>query len=321
MNPNDLPGVVPARDFHVRTLVERLREQGCRPPSATGRRSPCSKRRSHGSRTRSAPRPCGNGAEVAGTGRNRGRPAHDEATEERIAQLSDELASREATIALLLEQVRLSDEAEEASARMGEQLGGWVDEVERRVVGQRLTSRPTYCDELPDRAVCAATCWRQSFDKERRSWDLLQARRQPPKVERLRARFTEVAGESDTSVAAVRALEQENQQLRAAYHDLAARSCPAHEVDADRSPRNSRRCRLEPARRGRPGLQRGARRPAVREHNEHEAELNAMRSQLSRESPRKWEEHSQRRRSLRLAASADLELRRRRARSARSPAP
>jgi hypothetical protein len=212
-----------------------------------------------------------------------GQPAHDEAAEERIAELGKELASREETIALLLEQTRLADEAEAASRAEWEQLHSWVQEVERRVADQTAPGT-----ELRDQLAAernSSELLRQAAEKEQRSSEV-QRQALVAEVERLRARFTEVAGESDTSLAALQALEHENQELRAAYDTLARHSVAEHEMDAIVA-------ELQTARQQQAALAQELRTQhdeRLREHNEHEATLNALRSQLARDSLRRQEE-------------------------------
>jgi len=223
-------------------------------------------------------------AEGQGLNTYQGQPAHDEEAEERIAQLGKELASREETIALLLEQTRLADEAEAASRAEWEQLHNWVQEVERRVADQNDPG--TEIREQLAAESRTSELLRQAAEREQRSWEV-QRQALVAEVERLRARFTEVAGESDTSVAALQALEHENRELRAAYDTMARNSVPEHEMDAVVA-------ELQTARRQHAALAQELRThqdDRQRERNEQEAALNALRSQLARDSLRRQEEH------------------------------
>src|SRR5947208_13938421 len=56
-----------------------------------------------------------------------------EAARRQVASLTAEIASREETISLLLEQARLFEEAEAADRANWEQLNHWVQELEQRV--------------------------------------------------------------------------------------------------------------------------------------------------------------------------------------------
>jgi hypothetical protein len=213
------------------------------------------------------------------------RAENEERSEGQIRQLKEELASREETIALLLEQVRLADEAEAASHAEWDQLHTWVQELEHRVADRG--------NDEPDPELRAeleaerrnSELLRQSADKAERSWEV-QRQSLVAEVERLRARFTEVASGSDTTIAAVRALENENQALREAYALLARSTVPAHDLDGLlydlqvlQQKHDALAKELEKERDQR-----------QRERNEYEASLNALRSQMARDSLRRQEE-------------------------------
>lgn len=210
-------------------------------------------------------------------------PAHNAETEKRIAQLETEIAGREETIALLLEQTRLADEAEAAGRAEWEQLHNWVQEVERRVAEQ--TDPGTDLREELGTERRNNELFRQAAEMEQRSWEV-QRQALVAEVERLRARFSEVAGESDTTVAAFGALEHENRQLREAYDELVRSSVALHEMDAITT-------ELQTVRQQHDGLAQELKRhqdDRQRERNEHEANLNALRSQLARDSLRRQDE-------------------------------
>ncbi len=202
---------------------------------------------------------------------------------QRIAQLDKELATREETIALLLELARLADEAEAANRAEWEQLQNWVQEVERRVAEQSEPDAELRGELAAERRN--SDLLRQSAEKEQRSGEV-QRQALVAEVERLRARFTEVAGESDTSVAAVRALANENQELRDAYDALARDSVAASEMDACVAD-------LQMVRKQHDALAHELKKlqdDRQRERIEHEANLNALRSQFARDSLRRQEE-------------------------------
>jgi hypothetical protein len=203
---------------------------------------------------------------------------------QRNATLAGALADREETIALLLEHLRLAEEAEAASRAEWEQLDRWVEEVERRVADRGESGDGgTLRDELEaERRTSDAL--RKAAEKERRSAEV-QRQSLVAEVERLRANLTHAAGESDTTVAVVRALEFENNQLRDAYDELARNAVPPHEVDAIVN-------ELQAVRLERDNVGQELKRvldDQLRERNEHEAALNALRSQLARESLRRQE--------------------------------
>jgi hypothetical protein len=215
---------------------------------------------------------------VPGSGSGSG-PEHE--AQERIDELGRELAARDETITLLLEQIRLADEAEAASRAEWEQLNGWVQEVERRV------EQGGTADDL--RAALAAErntseALRQAAEKEKRA---AEAQRQAlvAEVERLRARFTQVVGESDAAIAAFQALEHENQQLRDNFEAFSRSAVPAHEMDAVGQElhelRNQRDRLAQELKRERDDRQ--------RERIEYEASCNAMKTQMARETLRRQE--------------------------------
>jgi hypothetical protein len=210
--------------------------------------------------------------------------AKDEEAQGRIAQLQGELTAREETIGLLLEQVRLADEAEASSRIEWEQLHQWVQAVERRVEEQGGSGSDRLRAEL-DAERSRGEARRQAAEKEQRSWEI-QRQALVTEVERLRGKFAQVAGESDTSLAAVQALEHENEQLREAYEALARTAVPPHEVEAIdqelQSLRKEREAMAQELKRQRDERE--------REWNEHEAAINALKSQLARESLRRQEE-------------------------------
>src|SRR5262245_13822795 len=60
----------------------------------------------------------------------------DPALVRRVEELTSELAARDETVNLLLEQTQLFEEAAAAQRAEWEQLRGWVEEVEARVQGR-----------------------------------------------------------------------------------------------------------------------------------------------------------------------------------------
>jgi hypothetical protein len=156
-------------------------------------------------------------------------PGSEREDRERIEALGRELAARDETIGLLLEQIRLSDEAEAASRAEWEQLNHWVQEVERRDEQGGGSAVDIRAALEAERNTSEAL--RQTAEKEQRA---AEAQRQAlvAEVERLRTKFTQVVGESDAAIAAVQALEHENQQLRDSFETFSRTVVPAHEMDA-----------------------------------------------------------------------------------------
>ncbi len=201
----------------------------------------------------------------------------------RIDALAAELAARDETIALLLEQARLAEEAEEAGRAEWEQLHRWVEEVERRVEGfgghgddlrRDLEAERRRGDDLARDAVA-----------ERRSWD---ARREAleREVGELRAALAEAARDPDAArSAAIEAIEGEDRRLR----DARARA----DADASAVEVEALRDRLRDALDERDAAARDLRRALddlQRGRNEHEAEVAILKAQMARESLRRQED-------------------------------
>jgi chromosome segregation ATPase len=203
----------------------------------------------------------------------------------RVDALAAELAARDETIALLLEQVRLAEQAEEAGRAEWEQLHRWVEEVERRVEGfdghdddlrRDLEAERRRGDDLS-----------RAADAERRSWD---ARREALEGEaaRLRAALAEVARKPDSAdLAMLEALEGENRRLRDERDEMMkdAAAVAAAEVESLREQLRQARDELD---RGTREL-RQAQDDLHRERNEHEAEVAALKAQMARETLRRQE--------------------------------
>lgn len=210
----------------------------------------------------------------------------DTDAKERLDALNAALADREETIALLLDHLRLGEEAEAASRAEWEQLNSWVQEVERRVEGHAGSATDAGLRDALDAERRSTEALRQAADKERRTAEA-QRHALVDEVERLRSKFAEIASESGAGVDAVRALERENDELRDAYDGLVRDAVPSHEVDAIVAELQA--VRLERDNAGH-DLKRAID-AQHRERNEHEAALNALQSQLARESLRRQEDH------------------------------
>lgn len=170
----------------------------------------------------------------------------------RLAELTAELAGRDETIAILLEQARLFEEAAAAQRAEWEQLVQWVEEVERRVEGQGAASSGELAAE------------RRRHDADRAEWEA-QSTRMRRELEALRAAPTGGAAS---------VLEAELRQLRA--------RCAALEHDADgleplRAAQSAAAREIE---RLRNELER-AQDERTRERREAEAALAASRSELA----------------------------------------
>jgi hypothetical protein len=157
-----------------------------------------------------------------------------------------------------------------------------VQEVERRVADRGDSGDDIRAALAAERNTSEAL--RQAAEKERLA---SEAQRQAlvAEVERLRTRFTQVVGESDAAVAAIQALENENQQLRDNFEAFSRSVVPAHEMNGAvqelHELRNQRDRLAQELKRERDDRQ--------REHIEYEANYNAMKTQMARESLRRQE--------------------------------
>jgi chromosome segregation ATPase len=185
---------------------------------------------------------------------------------------------------LLVEQVRLAEEAEAAGRAEWEQLNRWVQEVERRVDGiggqgddlrRELETEHRRADDLA-----------RTADADRRSWD---ARRESLEAEiaRLRATLAEAVRNPDAAdLAMLETLEIENRRLRDEHERLARTAASPAEVESLREQLDAGRGELEKARQE----LRQALDDRQRERKEYEAELASLRSQAARESLKSQEE-------------------------------
>ena len=212
--------------------------------------------------------------------------AESEAAEEgrrRISELNSDLAGREETIALLLEQVRLLEEAEEANRAEWEQIRQWVQEVERRVDRREETGQDFEAELEAERR--RSETLGQDAERDRRLGEVQRGDLEK-EVERLRAMLANLAGRADSPAAALAALEQENCRLREEGRDRARDSAAAAEVETLRG-------RIQAIRKERDDLKfevQRARDDGQRERNEHEAALGSLRRELALESLKRQEE-------------------------------
>jgi hypothetical protein len=193
-----------------------------------------------------------------------------------VEELTAELAGRDETIGILLEQTRLFEEAAEAQRAEWEQLTRWVEEVERRVDG-RDGQEARLGDDLEAERRRADDLGSQ-LDSERRAWD---ARRRALEGERddLRRRLVEHADGAGRD-GRLEALEQENHRLREGCAARGQADADTPEVGALRERLATALAEVEHAR----ASLRLERDDRARERNEHEATLASLRSQLARDS-------------------------------------
>ncbi|MFI5457479.1 MAG: hypothetical protein ACHRXM_18710 [Isosphaerales bacterium] len=149
------------------------------------------------------------------------------ASQGEVERLRCELANREETVALLLDQLSLLEEAKAANRSEWEQLTEWVAELEQRVEGQdedalrrlqaRLGDQQREAEELRTKSEQHRRGWevqRQVYEKEiaRLQARLAQAQASPPAL-------GDDDGQADPGsgpdVQVVKALQEENLRLRA----------------------------------------------------------------------------------------------------------
>ncbi len=88
-----------------------------------------------------------------------------------VERLTGDLASREETVALLLDQLNSLEEARTAERAEWEQLSGWVAELERRVEGQDEDALGRLQTRLGDQQREAEEL-RTKLEQHRRGWDV-----------------------------------------------------------------------------------------------------------------------------------------------------
>ena len=209
--------------------------------------------------------------------------ADDEARERRISDLTAELTVRDESIGLLLEQVRLFEEAEATARAEWEQLNRWVQEVERRVENRDTDGRDLLLEMETERNRAEAL--RVTFERERGVWEG-QRRVLEEDVAQLRKQLTDLANRAEPGTdAALVALEHENRRLRETCQSLVRTSAEAAEAGHLRHQIAATEDQLNVARRElRQALDDGE-----RERIEHETALAAARTQAAREALRQSE--------------------------------
>lgn len=195
---------------------------------------------------------------------------------EAAARAASELAERDETIGLLLEQVQRLEAAEAAGRAEWEQLHEWLREVERRVEGHDGRGEDLARALDDERRRHDAT--RREADVQRRSWETSR-RAAEDEAEQLRGRLAELATRDAAgpgAAAALAALEDENRRLRQARDELARQAAAAAEA---------LRAELDAARDRVAELERRVRHAedeAEARRREHEAELAAARVDQAR---------------------------------------
>ncbi len=212
--------------------------------------------------------------------------AFDRVNAGRLAELSAEVAKRDETVVLLLEQVRLLEEAEAAGRAEWEQLQQWVEEVERRVEGRDQQGRDLLGELEAEKR--RAESQRLAFETDRRTWETYRQTLEN-EVKQLRSKLAELARRPGGSTAAVEALEEENRRLREVCHELERhKALAAHAAHF--------RDRLQEAQTELSEAQHEIRRIAderERERIEYDAAVAAQRTRTARESLCRQEETPQ----------------------------
>jgi hypothetical protein len=162
---------------------------------------------------------------------------------EELERLRSEVASREETIRLLLDQLSQVEEAQAASRAEWEHLAGWVSELEQRVEGRDgdavsqlqtgLAAQQQQADEL-----------RWKAEQDRRVWEL-QRRAYEEEIARLQATLAQVptasqpgldadgrAAPDEPDAGLVETLQAENRRLRAAWRELMQKTAAAERSEA-----------------------------------------------------------------------------------------
>lgn len=194
--------------------------------------------------------------------------------QQRIEDMRSELASRDDSISLLLEQIRLFEEAENASRAEWEQLSTWVTEVERRVERRDNANQDVQLELETERNQ--ATAQRHAFEKDRRGWEA-QRTALEDENERLRSKIAELANHTEAAPdAAYAALESENRRLRETCHTLVRASAEAADANRLRAQLEAAQVQVEELRKELAQVNDDRQ----RERMEHEAAMVALRKEL-----------------------------------------
>ena len=158
------------------------------------------------------------------------------ASNSEVERLSTELASRDETIRVLLDELSRVEEAQAATRSEWEHLAGWVEELESRVEGQDENALRQIENRLEAERQ-KGDALRLKSEHDRRAWE---AQRQiyQEEIARLQVRLDQVVTSPEASwaqdgrvtqssgpnVEVVEALQVENRRLRAAWQELVERA-------------------------------------------------------------------------------------------------
>jgi hypothetical protein len=226
------------------------------------------------------------------------------------ARLAGELASRDETINLLLDQLRLVEEAEAASRAEWEQLAHWVAELEERV-DQQSSEESGAQSETIAAALRRADDAQSVLDRERETW--IEKRRElEQQIEHFQAMIEQQtagvasrqgtdAGSKEDAAGALALLESENRRLRRTCKALEETGRNELRVMGDRLEVAERE--LEAARKAHDAVQD----EHARERREFQIAVASLRAQTARASVAGQEIHGQGTSATAAAGSSALE--------------
>lgn len=139
-----------------------------------------------------------------------------------LARLGAEVAARDETINVLLDQLQLVEEAESASRAEWERLAAWVTEVEDRVERQAGAGTAPNDEELPTHRRLAEESLSQ-LERERESWknQRLALEREIERLEEMVTRpLSKPGAPAPGADKAIAGLESENRRLRLLHQEL-----------------------------------------------------------------------------------------------------
>jgi uncharacterized small protein (DUF1192 family) len=197
----------------------------------------------------------------------------DEALAQRVKELSAELATRDETIELLLDQMRLIEEASLAQRSEWEQLYQWVDEVERRVDSQGTHDESLQAEVRAERA--RSDSLKQAAEASRRELEA-QKKGLERELDHLRGQLSLGPDRGGVDVA----LAEENRRLRASCASLERAAAAAEDVAKLKDSFATTKAGLAHAKAELERLEDDRN----RERKEYEAQLATLRSQIARES-------------------------------------
>jgi hypothetical protein len=234
---------------------------------------------------------------------------------EELERLRSEVASREETIRLLLDQLSQVEEAQAASRAEWEHLAGWVSELEQRVEGRDGDAVSQLQTGLAAQQQADELRWKA--EQDRRVWES-QRRAYEEEIARLQATLAQAptasqpGGGTDRSASPdepdaglVETLQAENLRLRTAWHELVQKTAAAERSEALDAKLTETLKERDELRRQLEQIQ-DARR---RERLEHEAAVAELQARLSHAALARPEEQPPDKRDDGLPRELDVDLR------------